>query len=244
MITQDIEIIRKSLKKEPIRLAGPVWGPLKRYGLVRTPQEQQHHLLINALDCVEEDNVYSADVKRSLKAALALDPRTSALTLKFKCGTKDGLDLLLDKLDLLIHEKWLDFSSSHEKTPCSLSTWATEKGINIESFSCNHVVTRLFDLLLTELTKVREREVGSRTLTRSDDSLRVTVQENLDQMPRLVEASTIEPGEIKVTWTDLDGDRVSRLHGLEPQCGIVLHRESTCSNKRLELLRSNGMSTF
>ena len=244
MKSQDIEIIRKSLQREPVHLADRVWDALRRYQIVRTPQEQQHRLLKNAPDSAKDDSAYSADFKRSLNAALALDPRTSALTITFKDGTKDGLDLLLDNSDLLIHDKWLEFSSSHEKTPCSLSTRATQKGVSIENFSCNHVVAYLLDLLLAELTKVGGAELDSHTLTRSDDSLRVAVRENLDQMPRLVEASIVEPGEIKVTWMDLDGDRVSKLHGLDPQCGIVMHRESTCSNKRLDLLRLRSRSTF
>jgi hypothetical protein len=238
----DIEIIQKSLKKEPVRLADPVWAPLRKYRLVHTPQEQQDHLLKNAPDCVKEDSVYAAQVKRSLRAMLDLDPGTSGLTLRFKCGTEEGLDLLLDESDLLIHEKWLDFRSSHRSTPCSLFTSATKKGINVESFSCNHVVTHLYDLLLTELKKGSGRRVDSKSqsLTRPEDSLRVTVRENLDQMPRLVKVSTAEPGELKVTWTDLDGDRVSRLYGLEPQFGVVLHLQSTCSEKRHELLRCDG----
>lgn len=232
---QDIELIKRSLRKEPAQLPNSVWEPLRKFKLVRTPEEQRHHLLHNAPIAVVKETPYSESLKRALSAALALDSRTSGLNLVFKSGVKAELDLLLKESDLLIHEKWLDFHLSHQGADCWLSRLASMQEINIDQFSCDHIITDLYDLVLIEIEKDSSNRVGD--LAGIDSSLRLRVNEGLRQMPRMIGiAPGDQPGEIRVHWTDAESDLASKLHGLDLHCRVTLHRESTCSNAKFELL--------
>ncbi|KAK0130027.1 hypothetical protein ONS96_000565 [Cadophora gregata f. sp. sojae] len=75
----------------------------------------------------------------------------------------------------------------------------------------------------------------------SDSSLYQRLCENLRQMPIMVTSTIHDTSSetIVVSWTDLDGDVLSRLYGLDPTCRITLHRESTCSGRRDDLLLSD-----
>jgi hypothetical protein len=92
-------------------------------------------------------------VKRALRTSLCLDARTRDLELVFKEGTVAELDLLLDGTQLMVNEKWLDFHDSHENAPCWLSRLSTTAGFNCDTFSCDHVITELYDLVLMEVAK-------------------------------------------------------------------------------------------
>lgn len=178
-------------------------------------------------------------VRRAFSAALALDTRTKGLRLVFKSAGQTGLDLLLDKSDLLIHKKWLDFHSSHEKAACWLSRLASTSEVNVEKFSCDHIVTDLYDLVLTELGKGQTIEPDG--LTETEGSLRLRVSGSLRHMLRIVEIAPGERlGEIEVSWTDQESDMAYKMHDLNLKCRITLHRESTCSNKKLDLLGPEG----
>jgi hypothetical protein len=214
-------------------LPDSIWVPLRKYKLIRTPQEQQYHLLHNAAIAIVKVTAYSIGVKRGLSAALALDVRTRDLKLVFKTGYTADLDLLLDKSDLLIHEKWLDFGASHDGADCWLSSLASASGIKIDTFSCDHIVTNLYGLVLNELDS---RDGG---LAADEKSLNLKVSERLREMPRKIEiAPGQEAGEIEVSWVDAASDMASRLHGLNVKGRITLHRERTCSEKKFELLTS------
>jgi hypothetical protein len=217
--------------KEPLQLPSSIWVPLRRYKLVRTPQEQQYHLLHNAPVAVVLETPYSAGLKRALSAALALNSKTRDLRFVFKGGDTGNLNLLIDGSDLLIHEDWLDFKASHQAAPCWLSTLASTQEVNIETFSCDHIINDLYNLVLNEF----KSDVGMAC------SLRLKVSESLREMPRKVEiAQGPDTGEIEVSWVDAAGEIASKLHGLNVKCRITLHRESTCSQKKSELLASAG----
>ena len=235
MATKDVEVIRNSLKLEPKQLPGSIWVPLRRFNLVRTPQEHQCHLLHNAPIAEDKGTPYSAGVERALRAALALDGRTRALEVIFRNGTSTDLDLMLFQSTLEINDKWLDFRQSHSRTACWLSRRSNEELPNMGHFSCDHVVTNLYDLVLKELT--RNPGLSHGELSESNETLHQRVCDNLRQMPRMVESCTgIFPGEISVSWVDLEGEMISRVYGLNPRCQVTLHRERTCSLRRGDLL--------
>jgi hypothetical protein len=239
MSIKDVELIRKSLKREPVQLSSFIWEPLRRYGLVRTPQEQQYHLLRNAPVANVTETLYSLGVRRTLSAALAVDKRTRELSLEFRSGYTAGLDLLIDGSHLLIHERCLDFYASHDTNPCRLASLASGRVIKIETFSCDHIVMDLYELILDELTEEPESNGGEPAPSRS--SLYLQVSESMREMPRKIEiAQGPNTGEIEVTWVDFASDMASRLHGLNIKGRVILHRESTCSRKRFELLTPQG----
>ena len=177
---------------------------------------------------------YSMNVKRSLQAALALDQSTHDLNLAFKSGATIDLDLLLVDGTLLINDKWLDFHESHKNAAC----WLSRQSIGqVNTFSCLHVVTHLHDLLLVELSRDSDTRTGKTT---TEPSLSLRVRESLQQMPlRVATALTEMACELNVMWSDSDHDLAS-VHGLDPKCRVTLHRESTCSKRRLDLLEQDG----
>ncbi|KAI9773653.1 MAG: hypothetical protein M1840_006927 [Geoglossum simile] len=208
-----------------------VWIPLKRYNLVRTPQDQQIHLFQKAPEAPEYSTVYSVGLKRALGAVLALDTRTQDLGIVFKSVGKVQLELLLSGMRLVINETWLSFQESHEKAPCWLSRQAQVDGSSMSRFFCDHIVTDLYKLVLEE---IRRRPGLSQP---SDSFLYQRVCESLRQMPMMVEASPGRlSGEVDVSWTCLEGDLISRVCRLDPTCRVTLHRESTCSKRRDDLL--------
>jgi len=177
-------------------------------------------------------------------AALALHPRTGGLKLNFKSGVNTDLDLLLFESTLEINDKWLSFWESHQRNPCRLSRGDHRPSPDSDHFTCSHIVTTLYELVLEELIfkELRQHpELSHDELSRSNRSLNQRVSESLRKMPIMVTAAPgVHPGKIEVSWIDLEGDILSRAHGLDPQCRVVLHRESECSAKRSELLLAFG----
>lgn len=216
----------------------PIWIPLQKFRLVRTPQDQQIRLFRNASEVADNGKFYPAVLKRAINAALALSARTNGLKAVFKAVDKAQLALLLSGSRLEINETWLDFRTSHEKYPCWLSRRAHVEEPIMDQFSCDHIVRELYKLVLEEL----KRHPGLRLdqSSDSDSSLCQRVYESFQQMPMMVAASPgRQSGEIDVSWTDLEGDLVPRIYRLDPKCRIILHRESTCRSRRDDLLASS-----
>lgn len=173
-------------------------------------------------------------------AALSVDTRTQNLELVFKGGSSGELDLLLEDSQLQINEKWLDFRASHKDAPCGLSRLALSEDLVIHTFSCDHVINELYDLVLVEINKERDTEPG--VLKEKENSLRLKISESLRQMPRMIDIIHGDnDGEIYVSWTDPESSLLSKLHHLDLKCRITLHRESTCSQKRFDLVGPMGM---
>jgi hypothetical protein len=213
-----------------------MWTFLRRSKLVRTPREQQCHLLHNAPVAQDNTTPYSAGVERALRAALALDERTKSLEVIFKDGTTTDFDLILFQSTLEINNKWLDFKLSHSKTACWLSRRSDDELPRMGHFSCDHIVSTLYELVLEEL--MRQPRLEHRNFCESKASLYQKVCENLRQMPRMIQVDTGPlPGEIIVSWIDMEGEMVSKAYGLNPICQVTLHRESSCSLKRDDLIR-------
>jgi hypothetical protein len=206
---------------------------LRKHGLIKTPQEWRQHLLSNAPNSALEDTIYSKGVQRALLGVLALDPRTQHRELVFKSGGDADLDLLLDGTRILVNDKWLDFHASHESGSCDLLSEASDQQISIDSFDCGHVITELYDLILVELSRLP----SLRSSSASDNFSRRKVGEKIRQTPYKVEVSQGErTGEIKVSWTESESDRVWKKYGLLRKGRVSLHRESTCSTKKHQLL--------
>jgi hypothetical protein len=233
-----MEIIRLGMGKEPVQLLSPIWEPLWKNKLAQTPREYQRELLRNArVVAVTEttETLYSKGLMRALKAMLLLDERTQLLRPSFRSGHTAGLDLLLDNSDLILHDRCLNFHQWHERTPCRLSSQAAVHNVDIDTFSCNHIITDLYNLLLIEL----QNQPGSDCS--KDDSFRLKVSQSLDEMPRKIEiAQGLGTGELQVSWVDGASDAAYRLNHLDIKGRITLHRESTCFNKRKEFLSPQG----
>ncbi|KAN0098386.1 hypothetical protein V8E51_014049 [Hyaloscypha variabilis] len=234
---QDVGVISRCLKKQPVALPYSLWEPLYKFGLVRTPEEQRHHKLHNAPISDIEQTSYAKAIERSLRAILALDERTQDLVIVFKGGADADLDLLLQESTLFINDKWLDFEESHLKVPC----WLSRHGVTRHDMPCDHIITRLYDLILAELKKGPASQTDNPV--QSKDILRLTVSDSLRQMPRMIEISQGQsPGELVTTWTILEKELVFKMYGFDFRCQVTLHRESTCSKKKADALFYNKLS--
>jgi len=179
--------------------------------------------------------LYSKAIERSLKAILALDERTQGFNIIFKSGANADLDLLLQESTLFINDKWLDFEKSYLKAPC----WLSRHGVTRHDMPCDHLITRLYDLILRELTKGPASQIDNSG--QSKDTLRLKVSDSLRQIPRMVEISQGQsPGELHATWTILERDLVFKMYGFDLRCQVTLHRESTCAEKKTDVLFNNS----
>lgn len=202
-----------------------MWAPLTKFKLVRTPEQQRHHLLANALDSQLTETPYSNSMKRALETALSLQEKTKVLKVVFKNRAQADLDLLVDGTNLIINDKWLDFASIHRNHPC----WLSEAGIKLEDFPCDHLITSLYDMVLHSTRR------GSNAA--GEKSLRRKVAEGLRQMPRMIKINKgAHAGQLTVEWTLMERDLMSKLRGLELVFKVALHRESTCSDRKNDLL--------
>ena len=67
--------------------------------------------------------------------------------------------------------------------------------------------------------------------------MRLKVSDSLRQMPRMIEISQgLKPRELIVSWTMLERDLVFKMYGFDLRCQVTLHRESTCSEKKMDTL--------
>ncbi|KAJ8069439.1 hypothetical protein OCU04_003093 [Sclerotinia nivalis] len=183
---------------------------------------------------------YCSSVMRTLSAALALDMRTKSFKLVFKKAGDVGLDLYLDMdhSQLLLHDKWMDFDKSHAENSkdCILSHMRHPGDDSpIEIFSCDHIIIDICNQVLQELDR------GGAGKIFPDDqhlnSLPLQVGECLKNMLRAIQARPgPNKGEICVSWEDNEAGKLFRLHNMVLNCCVTLHRESTCSHKRSDLI--------
>ncbi|PMD41313.1 hypothetical protein L207DRAFT_581755 [Hyaloscypha variabilis F] len=221
--TKEIEVVMNCLKKEPAPLKSELWKKLRSFGLLRTPQERRERLLCDAPESLKRESAYSTGMKRALMGILALDPKTRNLEVTFKSSTVAELDLLIHGSKLLINDKWLDFKASHECGDCDLSLEASTQNLNIDTFDCGHIITELYNALVADMSN----QLGSKKLSSEASN-------------SLLRANA---GEIVVSWTESESDRVFKNHGSLRQGRITLHRESTCSTLKTEILSSDEKKT-
>ncbi|TGO24106.1 hypothetical protein BPAE_0112g00250 [Botrytis paeoniae] len=245
---KDSAMIKSLLKKEPVLLPDRLWKTLTKYKLPQTPLEYRKNIICDSETAPILNTPYCASLMRTLRAALALDPQIQPLLLVFKKAGTSGLDSYLDSDNskLLLHENWMDFEKSHgdNSTECILSHMRNSGDVNpIEIFSCDHIIIEICNQVLQELDRIRAGKgfMGGRSV----NSLKSQVSECLKNMLRGIRAFPgPQKGEICVSWEDNEAEKLFRLHHLKLQCCVTLHRESTCSHKRSELLaREPGYRT-
>lgn len=241
---QNIELIRSSLKRSPVPLPKGLWNILTRFDLVRTPQEEIKHLFTTSATSACQTSLFSENVQRALRAALALSERTSDVTVLFVEGGQVGIDLLYEpeKKTVKVHEKWLNFEEIHKTATCHVSRLATTQSVASEVLFCDHIIEEIYGMVLSEIVEgLGLRQNESIVLERS---LRNEVRDKLQQMPRgICVTSTQLGGELEVCWWDSESALVSKFFP-DTKIHIVLHRENTCSGERSNLLHQQGKISF
>ncbi|GAM33939.1 hypothetical protein TCE0_013f01201 [Talaromyces pinophilus] len=207
----DIDIIKKSLKRQPAPLSNKLWRILSKYGFIRKPREEQNHLFRNSSVSDEPSTLFSINIQRGLSACLALHARTQRVQVEYVTGAETEVEMLFDKQKQLlkVHEKWLNFSRIHETTPCRASM-LDEIQLLDSIFLCDHVIEELCDLAVIEIVETFDCNVDA--ASRFIKSMRIQVRENLQHMPREVSVQpSDEPRRLVVSWADNESERVRQV---------------------------------
>ena len=223
----------------PKRVPRALWTSLREYGLARTPVEHARYLLSNATESNYQHTVYSESFNRVLGAILKMDPHTKHLKIVYKSGTGIDSDLLIEGSKMLINDRWLDFEKSHVASFCSVSEVTGCKS-NFE-FSCDHIITHLHESILLET--IKEEKTSSLVQHTQMMALRLKVHRALRQLPRLVKVEkTALPRQLIVSWRDLESQIMFEEHGSNLVCHVTLHRESTCAERKRNLVGPTSQS--
>lgn len=207
-----------------------IWRPLYcTFKFALSPDKEVERIFLNSRP-VNIESTYSTGLLRSLNAVLQIDDKTRSISIELKSSENLNLDLWLKDNRLMINQKWADFGSSHEHLHCQVSKSGVEKD-NTRSFQCEHVVEFLYDLLLAQLPDKFDALINA--------CRRNHVRDKLREMPRQVWISRGEgPSEILVSWVGFKADDSLNGYVSNEAWQVTLHRESTCSNKKTELVRS------
>jgi hypothetical protein len=116
-----------------------------------------------------------------------------------------------------------------------VSRLARERPVEMEAFSCDHVVEDLFELALNDIR-------GPLKLDRSESvKLRRLARERIQQIPRLIKVfRTGRANELEVSWTGNESGIISKKCGANIRYHVTLHKMSTCWSKKGELLHRTG----
>ncbi|KAK2803834.1 hypothetical protein FQN50_006841 [Emmonsiellopsis sp. PD_5] len=239
------EFIQKDLKKKPSEISGPCWSILRHFKFIRTPQEEKMRSLRRAQPVVPEATIFSQSVERALSVCLALNPTTADITVSYVDGADASTDILFtaekDKKILLVPHRWLEFQTAHESSHCEVSSLPIMRKLCAQSFTCDHIVQKLFEQGLDAIFD--GLKLGARELENLHRLLRRESRQLLQHMPRMVEVfKTGSAGELGVSWMSGESDAVCKLYGDKIMYHVTLHRESSCSSKRADLLYTNDPS--
>jgi hypothetical protein len=180
----DIMIIKTHLKRQPASLTPKLWKILRKFCLVRTPQEQRIYLFRNSSPSEEPATMFSTSIQRGLKASLSLHNRTQHISVEYVSGAETDIDLLFEKEQQLlkVHEKWLNFTRIHVTAQCRISSVSNIQPPN-SVFLCDHVIEEIYELAVHEIIESLTLQQGDAiTFARS---MRVKVRENSNRCPVL-----------------------------------------------------------
>lgn len=238
-----IDIIKKHLKQQPAPLSAKLWKILRKYSLVRTPEEERVRVFRNSSVSEEQETVFSKSIQHGLKASLALSQKTEMVRVEYVSGAETDIDMLFDKEQQLlkVHEKWLNFVRIHETAPCRISM-ASNLRLSQSIFCCDHVIEELYELAVQEILETSTSNHAE--AMKFARSMRLKVREKLQQMPRMISIKTDGPRKLVVSWTNGENDLIREALGNIGTYYVILHRDQTCSQKRSEyLFRPNRQGT-
>jgi hypothetical protein len=215
-----------------------LWNILRKYSLVRSPQEEKVHRFAHSQTIKVKDDVFSVGVQRALKAALLLDPRLEDINIQFAKGGGTDIDLLFKEEEkvLLVHEKWANFETIHQTFSCETFRLSQRQSGKDFPFLCDHIAEDLIELTLNDIQGPLQLPP-----TRCME-LRRKARERIQQTPRLIKVSrTNHPNELEVSWIGNESGLISQTYGSSIQYHVMLHRMSTCRSKKNNLLHKIGM---
>lgn len=204
----------------------------------RTPYEERLHLFSTSEPISLPENSFGAIVARFLKSSLELHPGLKDIRVQFVKGGGLGVDLILTKKGLLqVHKKWASFDSVHQEAGCEFFKAGTNAQMLTDEacFFCEHVVDDLLELALDEIRGKRELDLGVCKI------LRRKARTRLRQMPRLIQVCATEiESELEVTWVGNESKIFAEKYGGSISYLVSLHKMSTCSTRKENLLSVGG----
>jgi len=150
-----VEFIKTSLKREPVQMPSSIWGPLSKFEIIWTPQEEQRRLQESArlADISPVDAAYDSDVASTMstspKSVFSIDSSTSSAT---------SSDSILEKISAVT--EFTVLLVSDEKL----------KPLYIKAFSNTHINAYRFENNFRRLLKrfsVELRKEASNSLEKS-----------------------------------------------------------------------------
>lgn len=206
--------------------------------MVRTAHEQKVFNFSTSPPIAIPDNAFCSTITRALRSSLKLRPALQDLEVDFVKGEQSTIDVLFNNEEKLlkVHDKWLDFSRIHEDTTCDFSQ-ATSGQLEEEEtlFCCDHIIHDLLRLALDELRGPLGLQPGTCSALRNEAAMR------LQQLPRDVQMSAPESGSsIVVSWAPNHSRLFSKRFGAHLTYNVILHKMSTCADRRGDLLYHVG----
>lgn len=227
----------RDLKMQPQKLPKALWQPFRNFHLAQTPQEQRMHLFNQSAIVAPVNDSFCTGITRILRGTLSLDPRLKNIEIQFVEGGQTHIDLLYQayRRVLRIHQKWIDVVQAHQHSTCEVVAFPKNSPAYEDEFLCDHVSEDLLELVVYEVR-------GSLKLTPADSAtLRQKARSCIRSMPRRVTVkATSRADELEVCWVGNESGIVSETYGADIQYLVVLHRSSTCEERKDQLLHGTG----
>lgn len=226
----------KELKKTPKVLTNRLWRLLKKYALVRSPYEEREYLFSTSSRVQPPDNVFAANIARSLYGAFQLNSKLGDIRIEFVNGGGTNIDLMFvaeEKL-LRVHEEWLDFERIHGYTECEYYQLRQAHQVDKDFFMCDHVAQELLETALDEIRGPLELSQGECV------ALRSKVEKRIRQMPRLIETYRIGVDQLGVSWIYNESTILSEMTNTDILYQVVLHSTRTCTDKGSAIVDLDG----
>jgi hypothetical protein len=177
----------------PVQIPQELWDKLEEHGLCRTPQNELLHRFQSAPALESLTTTFALHIDWMLKAIMKASPATENITIVFVDGKSLDIDMSLSADECRIHDKWLTWESTHRQSLCD--------AVPTETFLCDHVVLKIWDIMMTHL--IKSERYSDIALLESD--LREMARIRLSQMPRTIGcAQTDKKGQLRVTWNSSD----------------------------------------
>lgn len=203
----------------PVQIPQELWDKLNEQGFCRTPQDELLHRFQSAPALESPATTFAAHIDWMLKAITKASPATESISVVFVDGKSLDIDMSLSADECKIHDKWLTWQSTHRQSLCDAVP--TE---NPEIFLCDHVVLKIWDMMMTHL--VKSERYSDIAVIESD--LREMARIRLSQMPRTICcAQTDKKGQLRVTWSSTDS-----YQNRNKPVRVILHTNE-CSQQHL-----------
>jgi hypothetical protein len=194
----------------PIPISKELRVMLQKHGLCSTPQDE----LMKRFKFAKVEEIpatsFATHMRWMLTALLKASPATESMKLIFVDGMHLEVNVGLFQHEWRVHDNWLTWQGTHENSFCD--TTPTDEP---ETFTCNHAVLKVWDMMMTELMASEHHS----EIAAQERELREMARIRLSQMPRSVGCvQTDKKGQLRVTWTST-GSHQNR----DKPVNIILH---------------------